>query len=108
MGYVSANTACGNAGLIGTAITMDVTKRVKRHILSKEQRFFSVVQPGFERVLSEELQSAGIHTFQVYTGGIEFSASLHDFYGVVMRSLSATGHLMRVATFRSIPRPFPP
>jgi putative N6-adenine-specific DNA methylase len=78
-------------------------RRVRQHVIGKEQRFFAVVQPGFEEVAREELSELGIRAFGApVEGGIEFSARLDGGYRVNVASRTVTRVLMRLTTFKAV------
>jgi len=74
-----------------------IEKRIKRQVVGKPQRFFAVVQPGFEAVARRELSELGIEgAFEEETGGIEFTSRLDGCYRVNLGARTITRVLMRL------------
>ncbi len=92
-------------------------RRIKRHVIAGEHRFFAVVTPGFEHILMEELESfaklsprlgqvGGATLFEPLLGddilgGVEFNASLFNALIYCLFSRVASGVVMRLGVFKS-------
>lgn len=74
-----------------------IEKRVKRQVVGKEQRFFAVVQPGFEEIARRELATLGIEDVTAAgPGGLEFTSRLDGCYRVNLGARTITRVLMRL------------
>ena len=78
-------------------------KRIKRHIIGREQDFFIVTAPGLEQLCYDELLQLPLSCKKaaVVEGGIEFTGRLHDCYLANLHLRMANRILMRVARFKS-------
>ena len=78
-------------------------KRIKRHIIGREQEFFIVTAPGLEQLCYDELLQLPLssHKAAIVEGGIEFTGRLHDCYLANLHLRLANRIIMRVARFKS-------
>jgi putative N6-adenine-specific DNA methylase len=74
-------------------------KRIKRHVLSQEQRFYAVVPPGFEETACRELVIYGISAIQEDRGGVAFSGTWEDCWRVHHRARIPARILVRLTHF---------
>jgi len=80
-----------------------LTRRIKQHLIGKKQRFFAIVQPGFEETARKELEEIGVWEFlENIEGGVEFSAKMDLCYRVNLCSRTITRLLMRLTSFSAI------
>ncbi len=82
-------------------VSRALERRVKRHVISPEHDFFAVVQPGFEKTLSEELVSLGLMVTGIDEGGVLFKSQLAGCYTANLCSRGASRVLMRIKVFRA-------
>ena len=79
-----------------------VARRVKDHVIGSRHDFFAVVQPGFEETAERELRRLGIVDVKSRaTGGIEFTAKLHDAYRVNLGAGTVSRLLLRLFRFKA-------
>jgi putative N6-adenine-specific DNA methylase len=69
------------------------------------ENLFAVVSPGLETVCAEEMNSLGLATQEVISGGVAFSGKLRDIYLANLWLRTASRILVRFAEFKS--RDFP-
>jgi putative N6-adenine-specific DNA methylase len=95
-----------------TAVTLTpsgLERRLKRHFLKEQHRFFAVTVPGFEPVLEQEVRALpGVSGIGALSGGVEFSGPLFLVYHANLLLRSAGRVVMRAAGFtaRSYPELF--
>jgi putative N6-adenine-specific DNA methylase len=80
-----------------------LTKRIKRHVIGRQHRFFAATSPGFEPVCLNELikLQAVVSETAVTAGGVEFEGRLDDCYRANLSLRSASRILMRIHAFKS-------
>ncbi len=77
-------------------------KRIRRRIAGRDQRFFAATAPGFEGLCRDELTDLGIGADpRAVTGGVTFTARLHDAYRANLYLKTANRILMRIGRFRA-------
>jgi putative N6-adenine-specific DNA methylase len=78
-------------------------KRIKRHVIGRERKFFAATPPGFEAVcLSELLKFQPVSgKARATPGGVEFEGRLDVCYHANLNLRSANRILMRVHAFKS-------
>jgi putative N6-adenine-specific DNA methylase len=77
-------------------------KRIKRHVIGRQQLFFAATSPGFEAIGLQELlklQPAASHP-HVTPGGVEFGGRLDDCYRANLKLRLPSRILMRIGTFK--------
>jgi putative N6-adenine-specific DNA methylase len=78
-------------------------KRIKRHIIGRDHKFFAATPPGFETICLQELLKlkpvAG--KARATAGGVEFEGRLEVGYHANLNLRSANRILMRVGTFKA-------
>jgi len=81
--------------------TVNLEKRIRRHVIAKKQSFFAATPPGFETLCRDELVRIGISPADavITRGGIEFNARLHTAYMANLELRTANRILMRLASF---------
>lgn len=80
-----------------------LARRIKQHVIGKRQRFFAIVQPGFEATARQELTDLGVIDFlQSVEGGVEFFSRLAESYRINVASRTITRLLMRLASFSAM------
>jgi len=81
--------------------TINIEKRIKRHVLGKTGSFYVSTLPGMEHLCVEELKSVGISTENatLSKGGVEFPGRIHDCYLANLHLRMANRILMRIETF---------
>ncbi len=81
--------------------TPSLAKRIRRHVSSREHRFFASVPPGFESTAANELRDMVIGANPVVLpGGVEFTGKLDACYRANISCRTAGRILMRIAEFR--------
>ncbi len=78
-------------------------KRIKRHVIGRQQRFFAATSPGFEAICLQELLKLQPAAGQacVTPGGVEFGGRLDDCYRANLYLRLPNRILMRIGTFKS-------
>ena len=77
-----------------------LTRRLKRHLKGREQRFMASCAPGFEQLLAAEvkkLQGAG--DLATFAGGVEFTGPLETLYHANLQLRTANRVLLRLKEF---------
>ena len=77
-------------------------KRIKRHVIGRQQLFFAATAPGFEAICLQELlklQPTASHP-HVTPGGVEFGGRLDDCYHANLNLRLPSRILMRLGTFK--------
>jgi putative N6-adenine-specific DNA methylase len=78
-------------------------KRIKRHVIGRERRFFAATAPGLETLCREELKlllPSGT-PMAIVEGGVEFKGRLHDCYLADLNLRTANRLLMRIESFHA-------
>ncbi len=82
--------------------SVNLEKRIKRHIKAQFHDFFCVVPPGFEETARRELSLLGVScSEEKIVGGIEFEGKLEDCYKVNFLSRILARVLMRITEFKA-------
>jgi putative N6-adenine-specific DNA methylase len=78
-------------------------KRIKRHVIGRERKFFAATSPGFEPVCLQELLKIQPPASNVCAtpGGVEFQGRLDDCFRTNLNLRSANRILMRIQAFKS-------
>ena len=80
-----------------------LARRIKRHMVGRDQTFFAVIQPGFEALCRKEL--AGLddppEAIRTVKGGITFTGRLTTCYQANLMCRTASRILMRIARFKT-------
>jgi putative N6-adenine-specific DNA methylase len=78
-------------------------KRIKRHVIGRERKFFAATPPGFEPVCLSELLKfqPGTGKARATPGGVEFEGRLDVCYHANLNLRSANRILMRIHAFKS-------
>lgn len=75
-------------------------KRIKRHVIGREHRFFAVTAPGVEMLCAAELAGLGLPG-EPTDGGVKFSGRLEDLYRANLMLRTPNRILMRLFSFRA-------
>ena len=75
-------------------------KRIKRHAIGREHRFFAVTAPGAEPFCRAELAALGLPG-EATDGGVAFSGRLEDLYRANLMLRTPNRILMRLFSFRA-------
>ncbi|MGD8890660.1 MAG: THUMP domain-containing protein, partial [Desulfobacterales bacterium] len=80
-----------------------ILKRIKRHVVGRNRRYFIVSPPGFENLCLKELLSFPLtaHNASVIPGGVEFVGRLHDCYLANLYLRTANRILMRICQIKA-------
>ena len=80
-----------------------LSKRIKRHIVGRDHRFFAATPPGFEKVCLRELlkHNPVSGKARATPGGVEFEGRLEVCYHANLNLRSANRILMRIGTFKA-------
>ena len=80
-----------------------ILKRIKRHVVGRNRRYFIVSPPGFEDLCLKELMAFPLtaHNASVIPGGIEFVGHLHDCYLANLYLHTANRVLMRICQMKA-------
>ena len=80
-----------------------VNKRVKRHVIGREQLFFVATPPALARLCKSELENllAPENELQSQPGGFEFKGRLNDAYRVNLLSRLSNRVLMQLTSFKA-------
>ena len=80
-----------------------ILKRIKRHVVGRNRRYFIVSPPGFENLCLKELLSFPLtaHNASVIPGGVEFVGRLHDCYLANLYLRTANRVLMRICQIKA-------
>ena len=76
-------------------------KRIKRHILSREQVFHAVIQPSLRGVCAAEMEKSGFRIVGETDGGVEFSGRLREGWRANLVLRTASRIYCRAAGFRA-------
>jgi putative N6-adenine-specific DNA methylase len=78
-------------------------KRIKRHVIGRQQHFFAATSPGFEPICLQELLKLQPPASQavVTPGGVEFEGRLDDCYRANLNLRLPNRILMRIGAFKS-------
>jgi putative N6-adenine-specific DNA methylase len=78
-------------------------KRIKRHVIGREQTFFAATPPGFEPLCLQELLNLHppVGNARVISGGVEFKGRLDDCYRANLCLHLPNRILMRINSFKS-------
>ncbi|MFC1798485.1 class I SAM-dependent RNA methyltransferase [Thermodesulfobacteriota bacterium] len=81
----------------------NIEKRIKRHVLGKNRSFFISTVPGYESLCRDELLSLNLSSteFNMFNGGIDFSARVHECYLANIKLRTANRILMRLDLFKA-------
>jgi len=74
-------------------------KRVKRHVRSRQHRFYAVAPPGFEATACRELADCGISATSADRGGVDFSGPWEDCWKTHHRARIPVRILVRLTQF---------
>lgn len=90
-------------GQISPALPSALAKRIKRHMVGREQVFFAVTAPGFEPLCRDELLMLGIpaERIRMLEGGVEFTGRMIECCKANLYSRVATRILMRITDFKA-------
>ncbi len=80
---------------------MNIERKIKQKIWSKEHNYFLIVQPGLESILKNEIISFGYNTTKETNGGLEVKGKLDVLYDLSLKTRVATKILFRLATFKA-------
>ncbi len=79
---------------------MDLSKRIKRHVIAVPHDFRAICHPGFEKTCAGEFSALGVQLpCQISTGAVDFSAKLDLAWKLVAFSRTCTRIVMRVGKF---------
>ena len=80
-----------------------VNKRVKRHVIGREHRFFVAAAPALAGLCEQETKDilGPDHQLQSQPGGIEFSGRLSDAYRLNLLSRFSNRILMHLTAFKA-------
>jgi putative N6-adenine-specific DNA methylase len=80
-----------------------LARRIKRHLVGRDQRFFTVTAPGLEPLVQDELKSLSTapHLSAATKGGLTFEGRLPSCYEANLRLRTAHRVLMRIAEFNA-------
>ncbi len=83
--------------------TSPLLKRIKRHVIGRQHRFFAATPPGFEAICLQELLKIQPTAGQacVTPGGVEFEGRLDDCYRANLNLRLPNRILMRISAFKS-------
>jgi len=78
-----------------------LARRIKRHLVGRDQRFFTVTAPGLELLVQTEFKAFNStpHLAEVTKGGVAFEGRLPACYEANLRLRTAQRILMRIAEF---------
>jgi putative N6-adenine-specific DNA methylase len=78
-------------------------KRIKRHVIGREQTFFTAAPPGFEPLCLQELLKLqpAVGSARLVSGGVAFKGRLDDCYRANLCLHLPNRILMRIITFKS-------
>jgi len=78
-------------------------KRIKRHVIGRQQNFFAATSPGFEPICLQELLKlqATAGRACITPGGVEFEGRLDDCYRANLNLRLPNRILMRIGVFKS-------
>ncbi len=83
--------------------TKALERRIRQHVIGKEQRFWATTAPGLEPVLAHELSQlpeVTVHPERI-AGGVEFSGRITACYQANLFSAVANRVMMRLFSFRA-------
>ncbi len=80
-----------------------LSKRIKRHVISRVQEFFVATSPGLENLCLEELHGAPLSVTDAFIsrGGVIFKGRLPDCYQANLHLRTANRVLMRIGSFKA-------
>jgi putative N6-adenine-specific DNA methylase len=78
-------------------------RRIKHHLIGRQQRFFAVTAPGLETICRRELLAlpCALQVTGTEKGGVAFEGRLHEVYVANLHCRTAHRFLMRIETFRA-------
>ncbi len=84
-----------------SSIETALSKRIKRHVIGRKQRFFAATAPGLEVVCFNELKSflPAENDIEAVSGGVRFGGRLKDCYMANLHLHTANRVLMRIRSF---------
>lgn len=82
-------------------MSASLEKRIKRHAIGREHRFFAVTAPGAEPFCRAELAALGLPG-EATDGGVAFSGRLEDLYRANLMLRTPNRILMRLFSFRAL------
>ncbi len=83
--------------------TINLEKRVKRHVLGRQRSFYVSALPGLEHLCADELSALGDIALEgvVEKGGVAFAGRVHDGYAANLMLRTANRVLMRLDAFEA-------
>ncbi len=84
-----------------TELPVWLQRGIKTHVRAREHTFFAACPPGFESVVSSELNDLGISERRETAGGVEFTSRMETLYRANLFLRSAGRVWMRVDEFRA-------
>jgi len=80
-----------------------LARRIKQHVIGREQRFFAVTPPGLESLCRTELTGLNVPPMETIQrkGGVAFTGRLTTCYQANLMCRTASRILMRIQTFRA-------
>lgn len=83
--------------------TGPLAKRIKRHVIGRQQEFFAAASPGLENSCRDELRRdpIGMSNASLINGGAGFNGRLPDCYRANLHLCTANRVLMRISTFKA-------
>ena len=78
-------------------------RRIKQHLIGRQQRFFAVTAPGLEALCRRELLTlpGALQVTGIEKGGVALEGRLHEVYEANLRCRTAHRILMRIDAFRA-------
>ena len=85
--------------MAGRTQGMNLTRRIKMHLLGPPQDYFAVTAPGIEDLCLRELKAPplAVTAAERLPGGVAFRGRLHQLYGANLHLRTATRILLRLA-----------
>lgn len=80
---------------------MNIERKVKQKIWSKEHNYFLIVTPGLESILKDEILSYGYTVERETVGGLEVKGKLDTLYDLSLKTRIATKILFRLKSFKA-------
>ncbi len=80
-----------------------LAKRIKRHVIGRQQDFFAAASPGLENICLDELRGSpiGMSNTSLFDGGVAFNGRLPDCYRSNLHLCTANRVLMRIGSFKA-------
>ncbi len=77
-----------------------LVRRIKKHILAKDHRFYAICTPGLEIVLAEELGKIGsVSELEQDRGGVAFTGSIESLIECSLKLRTANRIIIRIEEF---------